>query len=47
MEYIHKVIYINLDRRKDRRNEIEEELQRIDIKAERFSAIERHPGIVG
>ena len=47
MEFIHKVIYINLDRRTDRRAEIEEELRRMDIRGERFSAIEHTPGIVG
>ena len=47
MEFIDKVIYINLDRREDRRNNIEEELRRMDITAERFVAIDRSPGIVG
>ncbi len=47
MEFIHKVIYINLDKREDRRAEIEGELRSMDITAERFPGIERKPGIVG
>ena len=47
MEFIHKSIYINLDKREDRRNEIEEQFRNMDISAERFSEIERRPGIVG
>ncbi len=39
--------YINLARRKDRREEIEAELERLGLAAERFEAIERRPGIVG
>jgi glycosyl transferase family 25 len=42
-----KCIYINLDRRVDRRCEIEAELERMGIEAERFSAIERDPGGIG
>jgi len=41
------VFYINLDRRPDRREEIEEELEKLGIYAERFSAIDLAPGIVG
>jgi GR25 family glycosyltransferase involved in LPS biosynthesis len=47
MEYIHKVIYINLNRRQDRRAEIEEEFSTMGISAERFPAIEREPGCIG
>ena len=47
MEFIHKVIYVNLDKRKDRREEIEEELRRMNISAERFPAKERNPGCLG
>ena len=42
MENIDKIIYINLDRRKDRRQEIEQEFIRMNIPEEkvlRFSAI--------
>lgn len=47
---IDKIIYINLDRREDRRIQIEEELSQHNLydKAERFSAIDRPgKGIVG
>jgi len=47
---IEKIIYINLDRRDDRRTQIEEELKTMDLydKAERFQAIDRpKKGIVG
>lgn len=47
MEFIHKVVYINLDRRTDRRGEIENEFRRMEIEAERFPAIDRKPGIIG
>lgn len=41
MEYIDKIIYINLDHRTDRKEEIENELRSysMDFKAERFEAI--------
>ena len=39
--------YINLDRRPDRRAEIEGELERMGISGERFPAIDIYPGIVG
>jgi glycosyl transferase, family 25 len=39
--------YINLDARPDRRVQIEEELRRLNISAERFSAIQRTPGTLG
>jgi GR25 family glycosyltransferase involved in LPS biosynthesis len=38
-KYFDKVYYINLDKRPDRRKEIESELQKHSIIAERFSAI--------
>jgi glycosyl transferase family 25 len=50
MDHIEKVVYINLDRRTDRRKEIEEELTRLGIPSEkwiRFSAIEQKPGFIG
>jgi glycosyl transferase family 25 len=46
-ERIGGAFYINLARRSDRRAEVEEELKRIGLSAERFEAIERRPGIVG
>jgi len=42
-EFIDKIIYINLDRRKDRRQEIEQELDNFDLPYERFTAID-YPG---
>jgi GR25 family glycosyltransferase involved in LPS biosynthesis len=47
MDLIDKVVYINLDARKDRRGEVEGELQRMGIAAERFPAIRTSPGIIG
>jgi GR25 family glycosyltransferase involved in LPS biosynthesis len=47
MDHIHKIIYINLDRRTDRREQIESELHRMGVSGERFAAIDRRPGIVG
>ena len=44
MENIAHTVYINLDRRTDRRAEIEAELIRIGLSGERFAAIERKPG---
>jgi glycosyl transferase family 25 len=46
-ERIGGAFYINLARRGDRRAEVEEELKRLGLVAERFEAIERRPGIVG
>ena len=47
-QYIDKIVYINLDKRTDRREEIETELKKFDIEAERYSAIYTpHSGIVG
>jgi glycosyl transferase family 25 len=47
MDLIDKVVYINLDARKDRRQEVEGELERMGIAAERFPAIRTSPGIIG
>ena len=47
MNNIHKVIYINLEKRQDRRAEIEGELSKLGLSGERFVAIEHKPGIVG
>ena len=47
MDHIHKVVYINLDSRTDRRSEIETELSSFGISGERFPAIPYNPGIVG
>lgn len=49
MENIEHIFYINLDKREDRRKEIEIELKRMELDAERFSGIYYPPpkGIVG
>jgi GR25 family glycosyltransferase involved in LPS biosynthesis len=49
MERIDHIFYINLDKRGDRRTEIEDELSRMNLTAERFSAIAVDPpmGILG
>jgi glycosyl transferase family 25 len=50
MEFIEKIIYINLDRRTDRREEIENEFKRMHIpesKVIRFPAIEHEDPNVG
>lgn len=44
---IDKIMYINLDKRTDRREEIEKELNQFELPYERFSAIESHMGCVG
>ena len=44
---ICKIIYINLDKRPDRRSEIEGELSRMGLVGERFPAIETKPGYIG
>jgi glycosyl transferase family 25 len=41
------IFYINLDRRRDRREEIEAELCAAGLCGERFAAIDRAPGFVG
>ena len=48
-KYIDRIIYINLDHRKDRKEEIEKELEIMSLKqnSERFEAIHKKPGIVG
>lgn len=45
--HIDKIVYINLDKRTDRRGEIEGELNRYGLEYERFTAIEHQEGIVG
>ena len=45
--YIDKIIYINLDKRTDRRKEIEEQLDDFGLSYERFPAIYHPFGIVG
>jgi len=44
---IAKIIYINLERRKDRLKEINEELTHFNLEGERFNAIPNSNGIVG
>ena len=44
---IDKIFYINLEKRTDRRELIEMDLQKLDIDAERFVGIPFEPGIVG
>jgi len=44
---IGKIYYINLDRRTDRREDIEGELDYYKLNAERFPGIPHDPGIVG
>ena len=44
---IEKIFYINLDRREDRRADIEAELEKYQLVAERFPGIPHEPGIVG
>jgi glycosyl transferase family 25 len=45
--HVEKVIYINLQRRTDRRQHIEKILAEYDIVAERFEAIEHSNGLYG
>jgi len=47
MDKISKIIYINLERRQDRREQIEQELSAIGLIGERFNAINHTSGIVG
>ena len=47
MDTIGKIVYINLEKRADRRAEIEGELKRMGLKGERFAAVEYIPGSVG
>jgi GR25 family glycosyltransferase involved in LPS biosynthesis len=44
---VDKIFYINLDKRLDRREEIEKELNFMELKYERFCAIEHENGLVG
>ena len=44
---IDKIIFINLEKRKDRLLEIENELDKFNLEYERFNAIEHECGIVG
>jgi glycosyl transferase family 25 len=47
-KYVDKVIYVNLESRTDRKEEIETELNKFNIKYERFNAISRPDyGIIG
>lgn len=44
--YIDKKVYINLDRREDRKKEFEEQMKRANIEVERFSAVSNlHPDV--
>jgi glycosyl transferase family 25 len=47
MVHFPHIVYINLDRRTDRRDQLEEELSRMGLRGERFAAIEHASGIVG
>ena len=50
MEHVHRIVYINLDKRTDRRHQIESELQKLRVpstKIERFAAIENAQGCIG
>lgn len=46
-EYINKIIYINLEKRNDRKTQIENELKLFELNAERYNAIENKTGIIG
>jgi len=47
MENIKHALYINLDSRKDRKEHVEKQLEKIGIKAERFNAIKMANGAIG
>lgn len=47
MDKIAKIVYINLERRQDRREEIEHELVRYGLSGERFNAISHELGLAG
>lgn len=47
MDKISKIVYINLERRTDRRQEIEAELHAYGLSGERFNAISHELGIAG
>jgi glycosyl transferase family 25 len=44
---LSNIIYINLNRRQDRRAEMDAQLQAYGLTAERFEAFDRNPGIIG
>lgn len=46
-EDITNVVFINLESRKDRRQHIESELKILDLKGERFNAIQMNNGAIG
>jgi len=47
-QYIDKIFYINLDKREDRKKEIEDELTKYELEGERYPGIYTpHSGIVG
>jgi len=45
--FIDKIIYINLDKRIDRREHMEQQLKNFGLTAERYSAIKREEGFIG
>ena len=47
MEHIKHAVYINLEKRTDRRAEFEAECTRMGITVDRFPAIEAKPGMIG
>jgi len=47
MDKVQKIVYINLEKRLDRKNQIESEFEKIYVKAERFNAIEHERGNLG
>jgi glycosyl transferase family 25 len=47
MEHIQHAVYINLDRRTDRRAEFESECQRMGFHVDRFPAVAEQPGFLG
>ena len=47
LKHINKVVYINLDKRSDRKKEMEGELAKMGLSGERFSAIEHTRGAFG
>ena len=47
MEFLQHIVFINLDRRKDRLAEILDELAKMDLVASRFDAIPKEIGILG
>jgi hypothetical protein len=46
-EDIHNVLYINLDERKDRKEQAEKEFKRLGLNAQRVKAIKMKPGALG